>query len=58
MILKHAIPPLMEGAGKLHGGRVPTICSGVQDYFRDVVDHLWRIHALIDTIRDTIGTAI
>ncbi len=58
MILKHAVAPLMEGASKLHGGRVPTICAGVQDYFRDVVDHLSRINALIDTIRDTIGTAI
>ena len=58
MILKHAVAPLMEGAGKLHGGRVPNICIGVQDYFRDVVDHLSRINALIDTIRDTIGTAI
>ncbi len=58
MILKHAVAPLMEGASKLHGGRVPTICLGVQDYFRDVVDHLSRINALIDTIRDTIGTAI
>ncbi|WP_332778260.1 magnesium and cobalt transport protein CorA [Polaromonas sp.] len=58
MVLKHAVAPLLEGAGKLHGGRVPHICTGVQDYFRDVVDHLSRINALIDTMRDTIGTAI
>ncbi|MFC5519631.1 magnesium and cobalt transport protein CorA [Polaromonas jejuensis] len=57
-ILKHAVAPLLEGAGKLHGGRVPHICVGVQDYFRDVVDHLSRINALIDNMRDTIGTAI
>jgi Mg2+ and Co2+ transporter CorA len=25
MILKHAVAPQMEGASKLHGGRVPTI---------------------------------
>ncbi len=58
MILKHAVAPLLEGAGKLHGGRVPHICHGVQDYFRDVVDHLARINGLIDNMRDTIGTAI
>ncbi|MES2942204.1 MAG: magnesium and cobalt transport protein CorA [Pseudomonadota bacterium] len=58
MILKHAVAPLLEGAGKLHGGRVPQICTGVQDYFRDVVDHLMRINSLIDNMRDTIGTAI
>ena len=58
MVLKHAVAPLLEGAGKLSGGRVPTICMGFQDYFRDVVDHLSRINALIDTMRETIGTAI
>lgn len=58
MVLKHAVAPLLEGASKLYGGRVPQICSGVQDYFRDVVDHLSRINALIDTMRETIGTAI
>ena len=58
MVLKHAVAPLLEGASKLHGGRVPQICSGVQDYFRDVVDHLSRINSLIDNMRDTIGTAI
>ena len=58
MVLKHAVAPLREAAGKLHGGRVPQICMGVQEYFRDVVDHLARIEASIDSIRDTIGTAI
>ncbi len=58
MVLKHAAAPLREAAGKLHGGRVPQICMGVQEYFRDVVDHLSRIEASIDSIRDTIGTAI
>ncbi len=58
MVLKHAVAPVIEGASKLHGGRVPPVCIGVQDYFRDVVDHLIRINGLIDTIRDTIGTAI
>lgn len=57
-VLRHAVAPLLEVAGKLHGGRVPAVCSGVQDYFRDVDDHLARIQAAIDAIRDTIGTAI
>ncbi|MGJ7510718.1 magnesium/cobalt transporter CorA [Variovorax sp. GT1P44] len=57
-VLKHAVAPLLEGAGKLHGGRVPQICMGSQEYFRDVVDHLGRINSSIDAIRDTIGTAI
>jgi len=58
MLLKHAVAPLLEGAGKLHGGRVPQICMGTKEYFRDVVDHLGRIDALIEGMRETIGTAI
>ncbi|MDM0011169.1 magnesium/cobalt transporter CorA [Variovorax sp. J22P168] len=57
-VLKHAVAPLLEGAGKLYGGRVPQICVGAQEYFRDVIDHLGRINASIDAMRDTIGTAI
>jgi magnesium transporter len=58
MVLKHAVAPLLEAAAKLHGGRVPQVCAGTQEYFRDVVDHLSRINTSIESIRDTIGTAI
>ncbi|MGH8807137.1 MAG: magnesium/cobalt transporter CorA [Noviherbaspirillum sp.] len=57
-MLKHAVAPLMEAVAKLYGGRVPAICMNTQEYFRDVYDHLYRINASLDTIRDTIGTAI
>jgi magnesium transporter len=58
MTLKHAVDPLMEAVGKLSGGRVPQICMGMQDYFRDVYDHLQRLHASIEGIRDMQTTAI
>jgi len=58
MVLKRAVAPLVEAAGKLHGGRVPQICVTSQEYFRDVADHLGRINGSIDAVRDTIGTAI
>lgn len=58
MILRNAVAPLLEVAGKLHGGRVPPVCANSQEYFRDVHDHLVRIHSAIDRIRETIGTAI
>ena len=58
MIVKHAVAPLMESVAKLHGGRVPRLCETTQEYFRDVSDHLQRINATVDTIRDTISTAI
>lgn len=57
-VLKHAVAPLLEGANKLHGGRVPQLCVGTQEYFRDVLDHLNRINGSIDAMRDTIGIAI
>ena len=56
--LRHAVTPLLEGVAKLHGGRVPAVCAQSGDYFRDVNDHLARLQTAIDTIRDTIGTAI
>ncbi|MES2071295.1 MAG: magnesium/cobalt transporter CorA [Pseudomonadota bacterium] len=58
MQVKHAVTPLMEATGKLHGGRVPAICANTQEYFRDVYDHLYRVNTSIETIRDTISTAI
>ncbi|HET6371572.1 MAG TPA: magnesium/cobalt transporter CorA [Nitrospiria bacterium] len=58
MVVKHAAGPLIEAVGKLHGGRVPPICSGIQDYFRDVSDHLLRLNQSIDSLRETVTTAI
>lgn len=58
MLVKHTVTPLMEASGKLFGGRVPAICANTGDYFRDVYDHLYRINTSIETIRDTISTAI
>jgi magnesium transporter len=58
MTLDHATQPLLEVAGKLHGGRVPPICSGLQDYFRDVYDHLLRLKQSSDNLRDMVATAI
>jgi len=56
--LKHATAPLLEYAGKLFGGRVPQVCSGLSEYFRDIYDHLIRLNQSIDTARDTVTTAI
>lgn len=58
MVLKHVVAPLMEVAGKLASSRGVVVCPNIRDYFRDVYDHLLRIDAAVDTVRDTIGTAI
>ncbi len=56
--LKHATAPLVETVGKLFGGRVPHVCAGLGEYFRDVYDHLIRINQSIDAARETVNTAI
>ena len=58
MVLKHAVGPLLEGVGKLYGGRVPQICAGTQEYYRDVYDHLMRINQSIDALREMVTTAL
>ncbi|MGE5468470.1 MAG: magnesium/cobalt transporter CorA [Ignavibacteria bacterium] len=58
LLLKHAVAPFIEAVGKLASSRAPAVCAGMHDYFRDVYDHLVRIDASIDSIRDTIGTAV
>jgi magnesium transporter len=58
LLLRRAVAPLSEAVGKLHGGRVPAFCRDTQEYFRDVQDHLLRINASLDTMRETINTAI
>jgi magnesium transporter len=58
MTLKHATEPLLEAMGRLHGGRVPQLCAGLQDYFRDVSDHLVRLNQSIETSRDMVTTGI
>jgi magnesium transporter len=58
MIMKHAVAPLLEGVSTLTGGRVPSMCAGMREYFRDISDHLQRLNQTADSIRDTIATAI
>ena len=58
MTLKHAAGPLLDASGRLYGGRVPHACTGLGEYFRDVYDHLFRLNQSLDTLRDTVTTAI
>jgi magnesium transporter len=58
MTLKHAVAPLLDAIGKLHGGRIPPVCAGLQDYFRDVYDHLGRLNQAIDGDREMLITAM
>jgi len=58
MVIQHATAPLLEATAKLHGGRVPHICSGLQDYYRDIYDHLTRIVRATEARREMVTTAI
>jgi magnesium transporter len=58
LLLKHAAGPLYESVGKLYGGRVPQVCTGTQEYYRDVYDHLSRINQSIEALRETVTTAL
>src|SRR5205085_7295303 len=44
--------------GKLYGGRVPQLVAGMHEYYRDIYDHLSRINAAIESIREMLSTAI
>jgi magnesium transporter len=56
-MVQHGVGPLLEAADKLYGGRVPRVCASLQDYFRDVHDHLTRLNQALDNLRDTSNTA-
>jgi magnesium transporter len=58
MVVRHAVEPLIEATHKLYGGRVPQVCIGTQEYFRDVFDHLLRVSQQLDGLRDMVITAM
>jgi magnesium transporter len=58
LVLEHAVGSMLQFAGKFQGGRVPIVCQGLQSYYHDIVDHLTRIESALNTIRETVATAI
>ena len=58
VLVQHLISPLIEAVGKLYGGRVPQLCVGMHDYYRDVYDHVVRINKAIENTREISTTAI
>ena len=58
MVFRHAVRPLLESLANISGTRVPAACAGMQEYYRDVFDHLQRLDQTIESIRETVATAI
>lgn len=56
--VRHAVMPLLDNTGRLVRGRVPPLAENHREYFRDVYDHLERMQAALESLRETIGTAI
>lgn len=56
--VSHAAAPLLEAIAHLYGGRVPQVCIGMAEYYRDVYDHLERIVKSVETVRDMLSTAV
>lgn len=57
--LRHTLPPMVDDAMfRLYGSRgLPTLDNRLQDYFRDVHDHLHRLTQSLDALRDDIVMA-
>ena len=58
MTLRHSVGPLLESVSKLYGGRVPQICAGMGEYFRDIYDHLVRLNQTTDATREMVIMAM
>lgn len=58
MIVQHAVAQLLEAVSKLHGGRTPPVCGGMQEYSRDVSDHLLRVLRTIEGRREMLNTVM
>ncbi|TCP13567.1 magnesium transporter [Crenobacter luteus] len=57
-LVQHSTTPLLETVHKLFGGRVPQVCVGMHEYYRDIYDHLERIVKQVEALRDMLNTAI
>lgn len=56
--VQNAINPLLDSVHKLFGGRVPDICEGLDNYFRDTYDHLTRIDNSLDNLAESANSTI
>jgi magnesium transporter len=58
--LKHACVPLLEKFANFSGGRLPSVMEGgeLNEYFRDLQDHLKRVVDRIDTLEGALSQLI
>ena len=56
--LRRTIGPQREALNKLAHGDFAVVRSDDQIYFRDVYDHLVRLHEISENLRDLVGSAL
>lgn len=52
------VHPLMEPVQRLAEGRYPQVHDDVQPYYRDVADHLLRLSANVDNMRELLNSVL
>jgi magnesium transporter len=59
-VLKHACVPLLEKFANFSGGRLPPVLAGgeLNEYFRDLQDHLKRVVDRVDTLEAALSQLI
>jgi magnesium transporter len=55
---QRAVTPLAPAVDRLARGHFPVVPNTLHEYFRDVHDHLLRVHGRIETFRDLLGSAL
>ena len=58
MAAKRAVSPLIDVCNRLVRYDLGLIADEVRPYFRDVYDHVVRIHESTDSVRELLGSAL
>lgn len=56
--LRRIVTPTMSMLNGLFDGRYPLIDKKFVPYFRDSYDYTWRIHELVETLRDLLSSSL
>ena len=55
---QRAVAPLLPAVDRLARGHIDFVPSELNEYFRDVHDHLLRVNGRVEGFRDLLGTAL
>jgi magnesium transporter len=58
LLLRRAVQPLQEVCNRIMRFDVPLIDHAMNDYFRDIQDHVIRVVEGVDNLRDLLGSAL